>query len=58
MSALLSTPLRRWLLVAVGIPLGAWALERAAEEIEQRKGDHPVARNLRAAGGWLGSRRR
>lgn len=58
MSALLSSRFRRWLLVAVGIPVGAWALERVADEIEQRKGDHPVARNLRAAGGWLGARRR
>jgi hypothetical protein len=58
MSALLATPLRRWLLLAVGIPLGAWALERVANEIEERKGDHPAARGLRAAGDWLGARRR
>lgn len=57
MSALLSSRFRRWLLLAVGIPLGAWALERVADEIEERKGDHPAARNLRAAGGWLGARR-
>ncbi|MGH8898961.1 MAG: hypothetical protein ACRDZ4_18545 [Egibacteraceae bacterium] len=54
MWVLLSTRLRRWLLIAVGIPALAWLLERASEGLEARQGRQTgLSRNLRRAGGWL-----
>jgi hypothetical protein len=57
-AALLSRRLRRWLLVSVGVPAGAWGLKRQGEEVEDRRGQSPVANGLRKAGGWLDARRR
>ena len=57
-AALLSRKVRRWLLLTVGVPAGAWALGRLGEEIEQRKGATPVTNGLRQAADWLDSNRR
>jgi hypothetical protein len=59
MWALLSRRLRRWLLIAVGIPVLAWLLERLGDGLEARNGRQTVvSRNLRRAGGWLGRSKR
>lgn len=58
-AALLSRKVRRWLLLTVGVPAGAWALQRLGEELEQRKGTAtPVTNGLRQAADWLDSNRR
>ena len=38
----------RWLLLTVGLPLGAWALDRIAGIVEQRRGPSGVTRALRS----------
>lgn len=53
MGALLSTRLRRWLLLTVGVPVLAWTLERVGEELEARKGESTVSRGLQHAGSWM-----
>jgi hypothetical protein len=53
MAALLSTRFRRWLLLAVGIPAAAWALERAGTSLERRRGTNRATRGLRSLSGWL-----
>lgn len=57
-AALLSRKVRRYLLLTVGVPVGAWALQRLGEELEQRNGQSPVANGLRHAANWLESNRR
>ena len=57
-AALLSRKVRRWVLLTVGVPAGAWALQRLGEELETRKGPSPVANGLRHAADWLESSRR
>ncbi|MGH3926242.1 MAG: hypothetical protein ACRDTT_25825 [Pseudonocardiaceae bacterium] len=54
MWVLLSSKLRNWLLIAVGIPVLAWVLERVGNELETRQGRQTrVSRNLQRASGWL-----
>jgi hypothetical protein len=60
MFAFLSRRLRRWLLLVVGLPVAAWALDRIGGKIEQRWGPSRGSRMLRGAGGMIrqqGSRR-
>ncbi|HVE63760.1 MAG TPA: hypothetical protein VNB94_08175 [Mycobacteriales bacterium] len=47
--ALLSSRIRTWVVLAVAAPIGAWALERAADESERRQGDTRTTRALRQA---------
>ena len=42
----------RWLLLLIAIPLGIWVAEKAAEQLEQRRGPSKVTRTLRAPGRW------
>jgi len=39
--------MRRWLIFAVAIPLGAWVLDRLADQIAIRRGESAVTRALR-----------
>lgn len=55
MAALLSTRLRRWLLLGVGIPVLAWALERTGSRLERRRGASRATRGLRSLSDWLRS---
>lgn len=48
-TALLSSRLRTWVALAVAAPIGAWALERAADESERRQGNSRTTRTLRQA---------
>jgi hypothetical protein len=53
MGALLSTRIRRWLLLMVGVPVLAWALERIGNQLEARKGPSTVSRGFQQAGAWV-----
>jgi hypothetical protein len=58
MFAFLSRRFRRWLVVAVAVPLVAWLLDRAGGAVERRRPGSRAGRTLRQTGGWLrGSRR-
>lgn len=57
MWALLSSRLRLWLFVTVGVPLLAWGLGALAEAIE-RRGSNQVSRTLRKGEGLLRRRGR
>jgi hypothetical protein len=39
--------MRRWMLFAVAIPVGAWALDRVADQIARRRGESTATRILR-----------
>lgn len=53
MGALLSTRIRRWLLLAVGVPVLAWTLGRIGDGLEARKGESKVSRGFQQAGSWM-----
>ncbi len=54
--------LRRWLLFAVGLPLAAWAIDKAADVLEERRGTSDVTKGLHGIAGkareWRGRRGR
>jgi hypothetical protein len=62
MGALFSTRVRRWLLIAVGMPVLGWSLKRIGDGLEARKGESMISRGLQQAGAlmhrrsWRGSR--
>ncbi len=62
MLAFLSRRFRRWVLVAVAVPVVAWLLDRAGGAVERRRPGSRAGRTLRESGGWLrhgrGDRRR
>jgi hypothetical protein len=58
MFALLSTRLRRWLLLVVGVPVLAWLLGRAGEAVERRRPGSAAGRALSQSGDWLRRNRR
>jgi len=59
MLAFLSSRFRRWLLVAVAVPLVAWLLDRVGVAVERRRPGSRAGHTLRQTGGWLrGSRGR
>jgi hypothetical protein len=42
----------KWLLLLIAVPIGIWVAEKAAEQLEQRRGSSNVTRALRAPGRW------
>ena len=52
MAFLVSSRIRRWLLLAIALPLGSWALARIADRIRARRGESTVTRMLRAPQHW------
>lgn len=42
---------KRWLLLAVGLPLVAWVLDQVASSVEARKGETQMTRGLHGAAG-------
>lgn len=55
----LSRRLRTWALLAVGVPVAGYVLEKVGEAVEARTGaPTSLSRPLRAGGGWLGERAR
>jgi len=57
MLAFLSRRFRRWLLVAVAVPLVAWLLDRAGVAVERRRPGSRAGRTLRQTGGLMGGNR-
>ena len=53
MLAFLSARLRRWILLVVGLPIAAWALDRAGQTLERRRGSSRLSRALRGGSGML-----
>jgi hypothetical protein len=45
---------RRWLLLAVAVPVGAWLLDQAAEVIAQRNGETRTTQIMREPRKWVG----
>ncbi|MCF7551238.1 MULTISPECIES: hypothetical protein [Pseudonocardia] len=58
MWAFFSKRLRLWLILAIGVPLGGWALGKTADLIERRRGPNQLTRSMRQARGWLQRRSR
>jgi len=44
----LPRPLRRWMFLAVLLPLAVWGLERLGNELAARRGDNTASKALRA----------
>jgi hypothetical protein len=51
---LIPRPMRRWLLLAVALPLFAWLLDQAAELIAQRRGESRTTKLMREPRRWVG----
>jgi hypothetical protein len=45
---------RRWLLLAVAVPVGAWLLDQAAEVMAQRTGETRTTKIMREPRRWVG----
>ena len=56
MAALLSTRLRRWVLVVVVVPLAGHLARRLATTIERRRGPNALSRGLHRVGSLTGAR--
>jgi hypothetical protein len=52
-SAVLMLWARRWLLLAVGVPVLAWILERVGQGMEERDGPTDLSRGLQGAAGRI-----
>jgi len=50
--AWLTKKLVMWVLLAMAVPVSIWVADKAAEEIEQRRGPSKMTRTLRAPGRW------
>lgn len=50
---LIPRPLRRWVLLAVAVPVGAWLLDQAAEIIAQRTGETRTTMIMREPRRWV-----
>lgn len=53
MWALASRRLRRYLVLTVGVPAAAWALDRVGERLEARRGETTVSKLARAGSAAL-----
>jgi hypothetical protein len=51
---LIPRPVRRWVLLAVAVPMGAWLLDQAAGVIAQRKGETRTTMIMREPRKWVG----
>lgn len=58
MWAFASRQFRRWLIVAVGVPVAAWALDRLGEQLEARRGETTLSQAVRTTGAALHRRER
>ncbi|MEX0659544.1 MAG: hypothetical protein WD080_10460 [Egibacteraceae bacterium] len=58
MWAFASRQFRRWLIVAVGVPVAAWALDRLGEQLEARRGETTLSQAVRTTGAALHRRGR
>jgi hypothetical protein len=50
---LLSSRLRRWVILALAVPIVSWLLAKVADSIRERRGgDNTVTKALRAPQSW------
>jgi len=52
MSFLISSRFRRWLILAVAVPLGSWALARLSDRIREQRGESTMTKAMRAPQQW------
>jgi hypothetical protein len=53
MTFLLSSRVRRWVILAIAVPLGSWLLAKVAERVRERRGAHSkIAKALNAPQNW------
>jgi hypothetical protein len=53
MSFLLSSRIRRWVILAIAVPLGSWLLAKVADRVRERRGgDSKIAKALSAPQHW------
>ena len=52
MAFLISSRFRRWLFLAIAIPLGSWLLARVADRVASERGEGKVTKVLRAPEQW------
>ena len=52
MSFLLSSRIRRWVILAVAVPLASWALAQVADRIRAKRGESTMTKALRAPQNW------
>ena len=50
MSFLLSSRVRRWVILAIAVPLGSWLLAKVAERVRERRGDDSKIAKALSAG--------
>lgn len=53
MWAFASRQVRRWMILAVGVPVAAWALDRLGERLEARTGETLLTQAVRTGGAAL-----
>jgi len=50
---LLSSRIRRWVILAIAVPLASWLLAKVAERVRERRGgDSKIAKALSAPQNW------
>jgi hypothetical protein len=54
---LISGRLRRWVLLAIALPLASWLLARVADRIGRSRGESRMTRAMRAPQSWRERRR-
>ncbi len=53
MSFLISSRVRRWVILAIAVPLGSWLLAQVAERVREHRGsDSKIAKALSAPQHW------
>jgi hypothetical protein len=52
MWSLIPRPIRRWLLVAIAVPVVSWLLAQIADGIRERRGETRMTKLLRAPQNW------
>ena len=49
---MLSSRLRRWMILAVAVPVGSWLLAKLADRIRAKRGESTVTKALSAPQSW------
>jgi hypothetical protein len=49
---LLSSRIRRWVVLAIAVPLGSWMLAKVADRIREKRGESTVTKALSAPQNW------
>jgi hypothetical protein len=49
---LLSSRIRRWVILAIAVPLASWALAKVADRIREKRGESTMTKALRAPQSW------